>query len=41
MKKIVTWIIGIVLILTIVYFVGSGFIENTSAFINDYNVSED
>ena len=41
MKKTVTWIIGIILILTIVYFVGSGFIKNTSAFINDYNVSAD
>ena len=31
--------IGIVLVLAIVYFVGSGFVKNTSAFINDYKVS--
>lgn len=41
MKKAVTWIIGIVLILAIVYFAGSGFIKNTSTFISGYNVSAD
>ena len=41
MKKIMLWIVGIILILVIIYFVSPGFMKNTSAIINDYRVSDD
>ncbi len=41
MKKKVFVVIGIVLVLSLIYFAGSGFMKNTSAFINDYSVSAD
>lgn len=41
MKKKVFVVIAAVLALVIIYFVGSGFVENTSAIINDYSVSAD
>lgn len=41
MKKKVFVTIGIILILLVVYFVGSGFTKNTSAVITDYTVSDD
>lgn len=42
MKKKVFPVIGVILILALAYFwVSSGFIKNTSVFINDYTVSSD
>ena len=42
MKKKVFPVIGVILILALAYFwVSSGFIKNTSVFINDYPVSSD
>lgn len=41
MKKKAALIIGAILVLFLVYFVGSGFLKNTSAFIEDYTVSAD
>ena len=41
MKKNAALIIGAVLVLLLVYFVGSGFLKNSSAFIEDYSVSPD
>lgn len=41
MKKKVLVPFGIVLLLLIAYFVGSGFLRNTSAVIDDYAVSAD
>ena len=39
MKKKIFTVIGIVIFIFIVYFIGSGFVRNTSVFINDYTVS--
>ena len=41
MKKKVFVAIATVLALIVMYFVGSGFMKNTSAIINDYRVSAD
>ena len=41
MKKKVFVAIATVLALVVIYFVGSGFMKNTSAIINDYRVSAD
>lgn len=41
MKKIVFASIAAVLVLAAIYFVGSGFVKNTSVIINDYHVSAD
>ncbi len=41
MKKKVIWVIGIALAVVLVYFVGSGFMKNTAAFIYDHSVSAD
>lgn len=41
MKKIVFTVIGLILVLFILYFVGTGFIKNSSVFIMDYTLSED
>ena len=41
MKKKVFVVIATVLVLVVIYFVGSGFMKNTSAIINDYSVSAD
>lgn len=41
MKKIITIIIALVILLSGVYFIGSGFVKNSSVYITDYTVSED
>lgn len=41
MKKKIFAVLGIVIALILIYFVGSGFMKNTSAIINDYSVSTD
>lgn len=41
MKKAAAWMASIIFALCAVYFVGSGFIKNASAFIEDYTVSAD
>lgn len=41
MKKAVLCVLVIIIGLIILYFIGSGFIKNTSACINDFTVSSD
>lgn len=41
MKKKIFAVLGIIIALVLIYFVGSGFMKNKSAFITDYSVSPD
>ena len=41
MKKRAFIVLLIILVLLLTYFIGTGFMKNTSAYINDFSVSED
>ncbi len=41
MKKTIIIIASVIVLVFLVYFVGSGFVKNTSAFIEEYSLSDD
>ena len=41
MKKKIALIIGVIVALFLIYFVGSGFLKNSSAYIDEYAISND
>ena len=41
MKKNIALIIGVIVALFLIYFVGSGFLKNSSAYIDEYDISDD
>ena len=41
MKKIIRMAVGILIVLSVIYFIGSGFTKNSSVYIDEYSISAD